>query len=239
MHRRFVILLLAPALALAVACGSDSTDPLDGAPTAILILDDDSTQVQVDSILTAEGFDVTLGGYFGDWTSTDFSGYALVILLNGYDYGDPIPDTVQQAMLDFATAGGTLLTTEWLGYSEQDSLLLAALPLAYDGTFCDSSGCAETYTRGAIHPITEGVAASFLTPSEWNYSYTVVNATSTSSNITVLYVGSTSGPALAIGDYGSGHILHWNMAGEYVGPDIWDANTAGILTNIASYAQLP
>jgi hypothetical protein len=208
-------------------------------PGAVLILDDDSTQVSASAILSAAGFDVTQGGHYWDYTGTNFSAYDLVILLDGYDYGNSVPDSVQQGLLDFVSAGGVLLTTEWLTYDDDLSLILPALPLAYDGDYCDSGAgtCPETYTKVATHAITAGLPASFVTPADWTYSYTSLNASSTSTNVKVLFTGSTSGDALAIGDRGSGHIIHWNMAGVYGGADIWDSNTQKILTNIADFAH--
>lgn len=230
---------LAACLLLAWGCNDDDTTSPPPAKTQIAILDDDSTETAVADILTAAGHDVTLLGHYWEYTDTDFSAYDLVFLLSGYEYGDDVADTVQQGLLEFVSAGGTLVTTEWITYSDNLALIIPTLPLAYGDDYCDEGGgaCTDTVTVVADHPITAGLPATFTTPPDWTYSSCVVNAGATSTDVTVLLSGQESGPALAIGTYGSGHVLHWNMGGAYAGPDLWDANTSRILTNLAAYAR--
>ena len=49
--------------------------------------------------------------------------------------------------------------------------------------------------------------------------------------------GAIGGAGLGVGDWGEGHTIHWNWAGCYDGPDIWDDNTTRILLNIADFAR--
>ncbi len=234
--------LLAAALAVSLlfihGCKKDSTAP-DTWHAKIAILDDDSTGTMLGAILTTAGHDVTNLGSYYDYAGADLGGYDLVFMLSGYEYGWDLADSVQQALLDYVSGGGTLVTTEWITYSGNLDLLDPALPLAYDGGYCDTGGgdCIDTLTVDVRNTITEGLPATFATPPDYTYSYCKVNAASTSSGIQVLLTGQDSGPALAVGAYGSGHILHWNMAGAYEGPDIWDANTSRILTNLALYSR--
>lgn len=239
--RRLALLTAALAACVLFAFGCGDDDPASPQPQKanIAILDDDSTQVDMTTILRAAGYTVTQLGNYWDYAGTDFSAYDLVFLLDGYDYGYAIADSVQQALLDFVTAGGVLVTTEWATYSDEWNLLIPALPLAYDGDYCDDgdSACIDTVTIDVAHTLTAGLPASFATPPDWTYSFCVENSASTSTNILTLMTGQTSGPSLAMGDYGSGHILHWNMAGTYEGENIWDTNTKRVLTNIADFAR--
>lgn len=228
--------LLVALLATTASC-SDSTGPTG--PATILILGDAGSEAAVGDILTNAGNTVTQGGHYKDYSATAFGDYDLVIVLDGVDYGYTMQAGVEQALLDYVSAGGTLLTTEWMAYSGNLTLLLAALPLAYQDDYCDNGDgeCNETYTRKTAHTITGGVPASFATPADWTESVMAVNGASTSTNITVLYTGSIGGPALAVATRGSGRLVQWNMATEYGGDRIWDVNTRKILTNIARYSQ--
>lgn len=216
---------------------------LDAVGPQVLILEDDGSETAVASILTGAGCDVTMGGLYYNYDNTDFSAYDLVIVLYGVDYGYGIDPDVQQALKDFVQAGGVLLTTEWLTYEGTGNTdwdtMIDLLPLAYNDDYCDSGAgeCVETYTKLVDHAITEGLPATFSTPDDWVYSFQVVNSTSVASNIQVLFEGSISGAALGIGEFGTGHVLHWSMGGEYDGSDIWSTETSRILTNIADFAE--
>jgi len=221
----------------------DDEIELDAVPTSILILEDGATEDSIQTILTDAGYTVTMGGPYDEYTGTDFTAFDLVILLYGYDYGYDIAQNVQQGLKDFVTAGGVLMTTEWLTYegvgAPEWETLIDILPLAYNDDYCDDGEgvCPETYTKLVDHPITEGLPESFLTPPDWTYSFQAVNDSSLATNIQVLFEGSTSGSALGIGDLGLGHTIHWSMAGVYDGTDIWSTETTRILTNIADFAD--
>lgn len=236
--------LLAAALAacalLVLGCGDDD-DPAGPEPTVarIAVLDDDSTQVALIPLLRAAGYDVTSLGNYWLYDGDDFAAYDLVIVLDGYDYGNTMADSVQQGLLDFVAGGGVLLATEWATYADTWSLLLPLLPLAYDGDYCDygAGACVDTLSVDVAHALTAGLPATFTTPPDYIYSFCVENTAATSSNVTVLLTGVNAGAALGIADHGQGHIVHWNMAGVYDGTDIWDANTTRILLNIADFAK--
>lgn len=215
---------------------------LDTVRTRILILDDNGSSGGFERILGDAGYTYTNGGYYEDYTNTDFSAYDLVILLYGYDYGYEIDLDVQAALKTWVQAGGVLLTTEWFTYSYDDvdiDTLLEILPLTYNDDYCDDGGgvCPETYTRMVDHPVTAGLPATFVTPDDWTYSFLAVNPTSLATDIQVLFEGSNSGAALGVGTFGSGHTLNWSMAGEYDGSDIWSAETERIVENIAAFAD--
>ncbi len=216
---------------------------LDTVRTRVLILEDGGTENSVETILDNAGYTVTMGGPYDEYDGTDFSAFDLVLLLNGYYYGDTLQAGVQQGLKDFVSAGGVLMTTEWLTYEgtgvDYWDTLMGILPLTYNDDYCDAGAgvCPETYTKMVDHPITEGLPASFLTPPDWTYSFQAVNSSSLATNIKVLFEGSNSGSAIGVGDFGLGHTIHWSMAGVYGGTDIWSTETTRILTNIAAFAD--
>lgn len=224
------------AVLVASGCSSDtpvsSVTPLD---VKILVLEDDGSQDTLYAILSYPGFVVTQGGPYYDYTGTDFSAYDLVIFLNGIEYLEVMEDSIQQALMDYVTAGGVLLTTEWLLEEGYHIILESFLPVAHDASFEYES---ETYTKMVDHPITANIPNTFVTNSDWCLSYMTAHPSPLSSNIQVLFEGSTSGPALVIGDLGSGHTIHWAMGLEYIGEDIWSAEVRQIFLNIAFFSVL-
>jgi|GEM_PF-3298809 len=241
--RRFsclTLFVLSSLLVFVIGCGDDDpVTPPVGEKAVIGIMHDDSTHVSMTAILEGAGYEVTDLGLYEDCTLTDFSAFDLVFMLTGYEYGEVLPDTVQQGMLDFMSDGGTLVTTEWLTYSENNDLLRVVLPLAYNGDYCDDgeSACIDTVTVDVDHALTRGVAATFTTPPDYTYSFMIVNDAATSTNVMNLMTGVTGGAMLGVGDLGEGHTIHWNNAGCYEGPDIWNDATTRILLNIADFAR--
>ena len=238
-----ILLLVASLLFVAIGCSDSDDDPVTPPPVEemarIAIMHDDSTHVAMTVALEAAGYEVTDLGLYADYTGTDFSAFDLVFMLTGYEYGADLPDTVQQGLLDFMSDGGTLVTTEWLGYSENNELLTPKLALAYNDDYCDdgASACIDTITVDVGHPLTQGLDAIFTTPPDYTYSFMILNDAATSENATNLMTGTIGGAVLGIGEWGSGHTIHWNWAGCYAGADIWDANTTRILMNIADFAR--
>jgi len=215
-----------------------SKDPVSSKrdPAKILVLEDGGTEDTLYTVLDSAGFDVTHGGLYYDYTNTDFSAYDLVILLGGVDYGETIEDTIQTALKNYVTAGGNLLTTEWTLEEGYYSILESFMPVAYDG---DYSYHPETYVRMATHPITANIPDTFMTNADWALVYMTEldDASTESTNRTVLFKGLEGGPALTIGNLGTGHIIHWAMAGEYEGPDIWSDEVKQIFINIGKFSE--
>ncbi|MCP4684192.1 MAG: hypothetical protein GY867_01990 [bacterium] len=221
------------------ACSDDDPDPVSSTqpnPARILVLEDGGTEDSLYVVLDAAGFDVTHGGPYYDHTNTDFSAYDLVILLNGVDYGETIEDSIQQAMKDYVTAGGVLLTLEWMLEEGYYDILESFIPVEYND---DYSYASETYIKMAAHEITAAVPDSFATNDDWSLVYMaeLPDASTESTNRTVLFRGLEGGPALTIGDLGSGHTIHWAMAGEYNGSDIWSDEVKQIFVNIAEFSK--
>ena len=205
-------------------------------PAKILVLDDGGTEDSLYVVLDSAGFEVTDGGLYYEYTGTDFSMYDLVILLNGIDYGETIEDSIQQAMKDYVTAGGNLLTIEWLLEEDNYDILKSFMPVAYNN---DYDYHAETYVKMANHPITAAIPDTFMTYDGWTsiYMTELDDASTECTNRIVLFKGLKSGPAVTMGNLGKGHIIHWAMAGAYRGQNIWSDEVKQIFINIGKFSQ--
>lgn len=199
----------------------------------VLILEDDGTEDSVYNILTSGGINATLGGNYWEYTGMGINQYNLVIFLCGVDYGEPMDSSVQQIIRDYVFSGGKLLTTEWIAYGEYDyyPLIYEILPVVYDGDWDYNE---ETYYKQLNHPISLSLPDSFVVPVDWSYSFTLRDTTPSKQALTI-FKGSESGDAVVLGRYGAGEIIHWNMAGQYDGNEIWSPEVKKLLVNISRY----
>lgn len=243
-----LLTLLAAMSIIASGCSGDS-----GGPTAtiqppppppaiepILILGDGRTETMVATILADNGISVRAGGPYWSYDGNGLADVSAVILLTGYDYARQMPTPVQSRIAAFVADGGGLMTIEWLlfnrgiGAGLQD-LIADIVPARYNNGFRTGS---ETYTvMDASHPVAQGFAGSFATPgTPWNYSLTTVDPTP-SKSARLIFRGSASGAAVVAGVYGQGRTVHWNMAGEYGGSEIWSDSVRRLLVNIAKFVS--
>jgi Secretion system C-terminal sorting domain len=200
---------------------------------SVLILEDNGTEDSVYSILTSNDINTTLGGNYWEYTGAGINQYILVIFLNGVDWGEPMDSTVQQIICDYVFSGGKLLTTEWISWGEYDyyPLIYQIIPVIYDGDYGYDE---EMYYKKINHPVGLSLPDSFIVPSDWSYAWTVRDTASSKQAITI-FAGSLSGDAVVLGRYGTGEIIHWNMAGQYDGNNIWSPETKTLLINIVRY----
>lgn len=235
------LLLAALLVGMAVACGQDPADPDPEItpPDPVLILGDERTEDSVYTILTDADIDAVMGPAYYLWDGTGLDSISAVILLTGYDYSYSMADSVQAALVDFVAAGGGLMTIEWLvwntevgGDGEYDDVA-AIVPTVYDGGYDYGT---ETYNvQLPSHPIADGMAASFAVPDTgWSYTFAVAD-TAAAKEAAVVITGSISGDAVVAGRWGDGRTVHWNMAGQYDGDDIWAPEVRQLLVNIATF----
>jgi hypothetical protein len=204
---------------------------------SVLILEDDGTEDSVYAILTASGINTTLGGNYWEFTGAGIDQYDLVIFLNGVDWGEAMDSSVQQIICDFVYNGGKLLTTEWISWGEYDyyPLIYKIIPVVYNNNYDYEE---EMYYKKINHPVSLSLPDSFMVPSDWSYVCTVRDTALVKQAVTI-FTGSLSGDAVVLGKYGSGEIIHWNMAGQYDGDDIWSPEVKTLLKNIALYLLNP
>ena len=211
-------------------CGSDDPAAPAGGRGTLLVLGDGGTEDHVIATLKNAGFGVKNGGLFHEYTGDGLGGVDAVVLLAGIDYNHDMDDRGETALVAFVSAGGGLLTTEWLTFSaSQDNYhqsLRNILPVTYAGAYASGS---ETYTVMEDHPVTRGLPATFDTGDDSQYS--VVGPRS---GATQLIRGDRSGYAVVTWRKG-GRVVSWNMGGEYGGPDVWNADMNRLLVNAAGY----
>ena len=225
------VLLLCFVLATLPGCGSDDapTAPAPAAP-AVLVLSDGATEVHVSATLKAAGFDVRDGGLFYEFTGAGLETIDAVVLLTGKDYNNDMDDRGEAGLAAFVAQGGGLITTEWLNYSIDRSnyhqLLKPVVPVSYGGSY---AGGSETYSVVTDHPVTAGLPATFTTPDDNQFSVVAPKT-----GATQLVRGDRSGAAVVTWTQG-GRVVSWNMAGEYGGPDVWNADMDQLLVNAVGY----
>ncbi len=200
---------------------------------SVLILEDNGTEDSVNTILTSNGINTTLGGNYWEYTGSGINQYGLVIFLCGVDYGESMDSSVQQIICDYVFNGGKLLTTEWIAYGEYDyyPLIYEILPIVYNDDYGYDE---EMYYKNINHPLSIDLPDSFVVPVDWSYSLTIRDTTPAKQAVTI-FTGSSSGDAVVLGQYGSGEIIHWNMAGQYDGDSVWTTEVKQVLVNIARY----
>ena len=236
----FSFLTIGFVFLLALACSEDEpTAPIPAVPAKVLILEDGGTEDSLFKILDSAGFDVTLGGLFQNYTGTNFSAYDLVILLNGFDFSYEMVDSVELGLKNYVTGGGVLLVTEWMCYTIVhfgfNLILDSILPVESDG---HSVGGVETYYKESNHDITAGLPDSFVTKATWSISEVFPNSRTQTTDYTVLFSGkSYGGAAMTMGTLGSGRVIHWSMAGQFGGPDIWIPEVRRLFINIAAFSK--
>lgn len=185
---------------------------------------------------TPTGQDVELGPVYWEYDGAGLDDQSAVILLTGYHYTEEIPETVQDMLVDFVTSGGGLMTTEWMLYYQGDGYYGIVADIAPATSDRDYTYGAETYTRdAATHPIARDLPATFLVPDDgWSMGFTTADP-EPAKQATVVFSGSESGDAVVSGRHGEGRTVHWNMAGEYNGEDIWSPEVRQLLVNIARF----
>ena len=199
---------------------------------SVLILEDNRTEDSVLTILTNAGINVVLGGNYWEYSGEEINQYEVVIFLNGYTWGETVEESVQQKIRNYVFDGGNLLTTEWLTYHYSSyPTINEILPALYNYDYGYEE---ETYYKMIDHPISKSLPDSFIVPVDWSYSHTIRD-TAASKNTLTIFTGSFSGDAVVLGHYGSGKIVHWNMAGQYSNDDIWTEPIKVLLINIIQY----
>ncbi|HUF26587.1 MAG TPA: hypothetical protein VMM18_06365 [Gemmatimonadaceae bacterium] len=232
------LLALVAALSFTVTgCRDTGTTEPTAELGPVLILGDDRTEDSVSTILTAAGIPIRMGGPYWEYDGSGLADVSAVILLTGWEYFEDMPEAAQHAIVAFVAGGGGLMTTEWMlynlhyQYGKQD--IVAAIAPALYGDDYEYQG--EHYSRLiAGHPVAQGLPQSFETRPDWTSVVTMADP-APAKQAQVVFGGSVSGDAVIAGRHGEGRTVHWSMAGEYNGQDIWSVEVRQLLVNIAKY----
>ncbi|MFC2170455.1 carboxypeptidase regulatory-like domain-containing protein [Calditrichota bacterium] len=173
----------------------------------VLIFGDDATDGTLTEPLEEEGFEVTFFGldsnYDGDPAP---DGFHVIVLTDGTNYTNQMPNDGQSAILEFVENGGGLIVTEWIAYevmSNRYQILADLLPMPRTG---GTTGT-ETYTIEEDHEVTDGLPDTFQINTGSN--------TGTATDGTVVVTGNTCGDAVVVHEYEDGRVVQFASAGSY------------------------
>lgn len=212
-----------------------SLDISPASAPAVLILKDDATEQDFNTILAAAGMTVTIAPVFEyewDGTNPDPDGFDVVILPDGGTSHAAMPQSGQAALVDFVNSGGGLILTEWItrqsaegDYQDMSDLLL------YDPVQFRYNAGTEAFTVIEDHPVTRGLPASFPV------SHHAGNSGGARPDATVLISGSLLPDAVAVKQYGEGRVVQYAVAGNDTGtPFISSTDMQRLLVNAVNWA---
>jgi hypothetical protein len=177
---------------------------------------------------------VDYAGPYYEYDGSQIEKYKVVIFLNGVEWIQVMSDTTQQIIRDYVSTGGVLFSIEWISWSgATNQIINDILPVNYGGWWDSGS---ESYYKVADHAISEALPDTFMLPSNWSYSNTLVDLTE-GKNAQLIFEGSKSGAAIVTGDYEQGKLIHWNMGGEWFGSNIWTDEVNQLFINCVSYGR--
>jgi len=182
----------------------------DAIGNKVLVIADGGTEADVIPVLTAAGYAVTqvTDDSIYNGTNPPLTGFNLVVLLDGPGVTTGMPAAGQTAIKDFVTAGGGMISTEWLAYEIANlnyTILAPLIPLTWDsageGVF--------TWNVMVAHPVTAGVSPSF--------NVTTTADIGTANSGTVLVASGSGAPMVIAKQVGSGRVVHFSCGGNFNG----------------------
>src|SRR4030067_3662051 len=191
----------------------------------------------ISDLLTGAGYSVTIGQPWYEFNSS-LSGYEAVVLLNNYNwnYGGDMPASGQNAILNFVSNGGGLVTGEWFIWSLGTGIFSSLEVLSpVVATTAFSYPSPTTYTQVIPDPIlNDGVASPFTFTGD---SISGIETYFTAkSDATVYYSSSPYSPGGLIGwDYGDGRVISFSTV---IGnTDLGDVNYGNLFVNSVEWAS--
>ena len=163
--------------------------------------------------LTARGHLVTSGVESAEWdgTQADLSQYAVVLVLNNFNWSSSIPAPGRAALVDYVGGGGSLVTSEWLNYSVTCVHSYVELDVVMPVVCVAFNYVSSTdYIQATTDPIIdEGLPSSF--------SFNLVNIGGTEASFdpkdgAVVFFSSSNGG----GRPGSAGLVGWDVLGGRV-----------------------
>jgi|GEM_PF-5924166 len=150
-------------------CDDGNNEDGDGCTSTcvreLLILGDGVSETDAASLLREAGFAVTVAPvleYEFDGTNPVLDEFCGVIQFDG-TYTVTLPQSGQQALVDYVEAGGSFMNTGWSGYEAQTYGTLGAMSdlLLLGGVTTGPPGNYTQTPEGATHPVTSDLPASF------------------------------------------------------------------------------
>jgi len=168
-----------------------------------------STDQMVANSLRAAGFNVTIGVQTPSWNATqaNLSSYDSLVMLNNINWRGKMATEGAASIRDYISAGGGLITGEWMAYNAQyNSIIADFMPADYAGFLGDDSLDTDFTNVEVDSTLSEGLSGKFKVKkgsAEGTESKLRAKA-----NAKVFYSSSASGGAGLVGwNYGQGKVL--------------------------------
>jgi len=236
-YTSFFLIIILLQIFLLSNCSENTTEPEDNNTQKtidVLVLGDDGTEDSLMMVLDQAGFNVDYAGPYYEYDGSQIEKYKVVILLNGVEWVEVMSNAAQEIIRDYVATGGVLFSIEWISWSgATNQIINDILPVDYGGWWSSGS---EYYYKVIDHAISQALPDTFLLPSAWSYSNTVLDMAE-EKNAQMIFQGSKSGAAVVIGDFEQGKLIHWNMGGEWFGTDIWTGEVRQLFINCVSYGR--
>lgn len=148
-------------------------------------------------------------------TNPSLEGFDAVIHLNGTTYDTQMPVEGQNALVQFVQDGGGYLSSEWNAYEISEGRMTAMRDLVlFDrvGQTLDGLNTWVIVPEQAGHPVVANISPTFTFRASVNLGLTHVFAEEPS---TVLMRAPAGHDAVAVREFGNGHIVGFQHAGNY------------------------
>ena len=189
--------------------------PASASAHDVLVLSSGSTALddQLRTILQDQGHVVTLGNEFTGFSGEGLAGQKVVVLLpNLGDESGDMPLAGQNALVNFVSAGGGLVTSEWTIYMSafrSFAAIVPVLPVLPNVSYSESRSI--TYKEATPDPLLNSGVPSTLTFTADNY-YGTETYFAPRRGATVFYTsaGGSGGAGVVGWQFGSGRVIQFS-----------------------------
>src|SRR5205823_11475405 len=219
-------------------------------PTRVLVLadqDSDGTTALL-SALSGAGYAVTERPppeYTWDGVTPSANDFDVIVHLNGKTYSNGLPQATQQMLQSWVQAGGGYVSAQWNGleFTQNTQIDMPELVLQSWGGRNNNNcnNCTMTWTADSTqldHPVLAGIPQSFAFFAE-GHDASPIRAFGAQPS-TVLMRAPKGGPAVTVREFGSGHVVMFSVAANYLtGASLQDANIQKLYVNAVAWAAHP
>ena len=213
--------------------------PASASAHDVLVLSSGSTALddQLRTILQDQGHVVTLGNEFTGFSGEGLAGQKVVVLLpNLGDESGDMPLAGQNALVNFVSAGGGLVTSEWTIYMSafrSFAAIVPVLPVLPNVSYSESRSI--TYKEATPDPLLNSGVPSTLTFTADNY-YGTETYFAPRRDATVFYTsaGGSGGAGVVGWQFGSGRVIQFSTVLGTL--ELGNATYGRLVANAVSWA---
>jgi hypothetical protein len=239
--QRSTLLVLAMFVTPVTTPAYSAVPPANPAPVLVLSSGNAAEDAAIESALAAFGHSVDVGPQYINYNgTTNLSGYQSVVLLTNYNWSAPpfdMPAAGQTQLLNYISAGGGLVTSEWLvwktGAQNVFNTLETAIPVFATASF-------RTAAQVTYSEVTPDPTLNAGLPDSLTFNATNIQGTETQFNpkpgATIFYDSNypTAGSGVIGWDFGEGRVISFStLIGQQ---ELVDANYAQLLSNAVSWS---